>query len=210
MLIYDRKQDPSDTSTPFYAFNPNDRMYTYFLISHYSEDIPTAQVIHDSLTWNVVWWSAPYEKGDKVYFKYPNPIILGSDKFTFSTKGLGESQSVENEKAAAEKVTVYPNPYYAGNSQELSDVEKFVTFYHLVPKTTIRIFNLAGEQVRKLVKDPNDNSQFLRWDLNNDNGLPVASGIYFAYVEQTLSDGSKVTKVLKVFIIQRAQMLKYF
>ncbi len=205
-LIYDRMQDPS-SSKPFYAFNPNDRMYTYFLLTPYKETAPSSASL-DSLTWNLVWWTAPMKKGDSVYVKYANPIILGSDEFTFSTQGLGQTYSVAQEKAAVEKVTVYPNPYYANNPRSVNRFDKFITFYHLPKKATIRLFTLAGDQVRKLVK--NDDTQFYNWDLKNERGLPVASGIYFAHIEMTLSDGSKVTKVLKVFIIQRAQMLKYY
>jgi len=51
-----------------------------------------------------------------------------------------------------------------------------------LPNTaTIRIFNLAGILVRTLVKS--DVSQFTDWDLLNENKLPVAAGMYIAYID---------------------------
>ncbi len=129
-----------------------------------------------------------------------------NDVFSFTAPEVKESAELARE--AVEKVTVYPNPYYAFNPQEPDRFAKFVTFYHLPKKATIRIFDLAGDLVRKLEK--NNDDQFFKWDLKNEKELPVASGIYFAHIEMTLPDGSKVTKVLKIFIIQEAQILQYF
>ena len=77
-------------------------------------------------------------------------------------------------------------------------------------KVTIRIFALNGVQVRKLEKHADASAnvdQFFRWDLNNEAGLPVASGLYIAYID--MPDIGK-TKVLKVFIVQSAEILQYF
>ena len=52
---------------------------------------------------------------------------------------------------------------------------------HLPNKATIRLFNLAGVMVRTIEKD--NNSTYQRWDLANESGLPVASGLYIAYIE---------------------------
>jgi hypothetical protein len=104
---------------------------------------------------------------------------------------------------------VFPNPYYAFNAAETNRFARFVTFNNLPPKATIRIFNLAGQLVRRLDKD--DTSQFLRWDLANQANFPVASGIYVAHLEMTLpTDNSMVTKVLKVAIIQEQEILNSY
>ncbi len=147
------------------------------------------------------------EAGTVVRFITNKPNAT-TDTFTFTAPAV--EQSVALEKSAAEKVTVFPNPYYAGNAQESNRFNRFVTFYHLTEKATVRIFNLGGEQVRKLEKPASNTTQFMQWDLRNGNSLPVASGIYFAHVEMTLSNGSKVTKVLKLFVIQRRQQIKFF
>jgi hypothetical protein len=59
--------------------------------------------------------------------------------------------------------------------------------------------------VRKLNKD--DTTQFMKWDLRNSNNLPVASGPYIAHIE---SADMKESKTLKVFVIQRNQVVQYY
>jgi hypothetical protein len=105
-------------------------------------------------------------------------------------------------KQSAENVGVYPNPYYAFNPAETNRFFRYVTFNNLPRKATFRIFNLAGQMVRTLQKD--DDSQFFRWDLNNQNQFPVASGIYIAHIDMP---DIGVTKVLKVAIIQEQEVL---
>lgn len=137
----------------------------------------------------------------------PARVITVNDIFEFKTPA--PQKGVAYEKASAEKVGVFPNPYYAFNPAETNRLVRFVTFNNLPPQATVRIFNLAGHKVRTLQK--NDPSQFLRWDLNNDDNFPVASGMYIAHIEMTLpSDGSKVTKVLKIAVIQEQEVLDVF
>ncbi|RMH78582.1 MAG: hypothetical protein D6681_19955, partial [Calditrichaeota bacterium] len=134
----------------------------------------------------------------------PNTV---EDVFSFTTPAPVFSQSAAKEDI--EKINVFPNPYYAFNPQETSRFERFVTFSHLPKKVTIRIFNLAGVLVRTLTEEdkasPDD--QYLRWDLKNEADLPVASGIYFAHIDMPELGA---TKVLKVFIIQRQEILEFF
>ncbi len=190
------------------------REYTFIMNSDYNEGAD-----YDNVNWgpvsDVLYAIWPQARGSRSYLLapfefnvYANHVNSAADKFVFDAPAVEESVALEKEDA--DKVTVFPNPYYAGNSQETGRFDRFVTFYHLPKKATIRIFNLAGEQVRKLETPSNNTSQFLKWDLRNDNALPVASGMYFAHVDMTLSDGSSATKVLKLFIIQRRQQLEFF
>lgn len=128
-----------------------------------------------------------------------------TDQVKFNVQSPGKIESLELAKADAEKVGVYPNPYYAFNPAETNRFVRFVTFNKLPAKATIRIFNLAGQLVRTLTKD--DPSQFLRWDLNNEYNFPVASGIYLAHVDMPEVG---VTKVLKVAIIQEQEVPDVF
>ena len=59
--------------------------------------------------------------------------------------------------------------------------------------------------VRTIVKSGGD--QFQRWDLQNENGLPVASGLYIAYIDMP---DLGTTKILKFAIIQEQQILDRF
>jgi hypothetical protein len=108
-------------------------------------------------------------------------------------------------KVDAGNVGVFPNPYYAFNPNEISRLVKFVTFNRLPAKAKLRIFNLAGQLVRTMDKD--DPTQFITWDLNNQDNFPVASGMYIVHVDMpTLG----ATKILKVAIIQEQEVPRVF
>ncbi|MCH7732367.1 MAG: T9SS type A sorting domain-containing protein, partial [Candidatus Marinimicrobia bacterium] len=130
-----------------------------------------------------------------------------ADVFRFTTPV--PTTSVALDEFSADKVGVFPNPYYAFNPAEISKLARFVIFNNLPPTMTIRIFNLAGQLVRKLEKK-DDPSQFMKWNLLNHNSLPVASGMYIAYVEMTLPSGGEATKVLKLAIIQEQEVLDVY
>jgi hypothetical protein len=108
-------------------------------------------------------------------------------------------------RADVERINVFPNPYYAFNPSEPNRFNRFVTFSHLPQNATLRIFNLAGVQIRRLEK--NSDAQFLRWDLQNEDNLPVASGVYIVHID--MPDLGK-EKVLKVYIIQGEEILQFF
>jgi len=76
-----------------------------------------------------------------------------------------------------------------------------VRFINLAPKSTIYIYSSAGELVRKLEHD--DNTGVESWDLNNDEGKPVAGGVYLYYVEAFKSQGREELKASgKVAVIK--------
>ncbi|MFC2133493.1 T9SS type A sorting domain-containing protein [Bacteroidota bacterium] len=122
--------------------------------------------------------------------------LTSEDVFTFTTPGVIED--TELAKFDVEKINVFPNPYYGGHSNELSQYQNYVMFNHLPKRAAIRIFNLAGHLVRTLHKD--DDTQFYLWDLQNENRLLAPSGLYIIYIE--MPDLQKV-KVLKLAIVQR-------
>ena len=103
------------------------------------------------------------------------------------------------------KINVFPNPYYALNTAETNRFIRFVTFNFLPQKATVRIFNVAGQLVRVLEKD--DDTQFLRWDLNNQSNFPVASGMYIVHIDMP---DVGATKILKVAVIQEQEILEIF
>jgi len=124
-------------------------------------------------------------------------VNLPADTFQYVLPA--PQKTTANEKASIDKIKVFPNPYYAFNPAETNRFVRFVTINNLPPKVKIRIFNLAGQLVRTIDKDNTD--QFQRWDLNNQDNFPVASGIYIAHLECTLASGEIVSKVLKIAVI---------
>ena len=109
--------------------------------------------------------------------------------------------SKEVAKERIDDVGVFPNPYYGTHALEVSKYDRYMRFINLPKKATVRIFNLAGSFIQKIEKD--DNTDFLDWDVRNKDGLPVASGMYIAYVELP-GVGSKV---LKLAVILEAQYI---
>jgi hypothetical protein len=104
-------------------------------------------------------------------------------------------------KQDLDKVGVFPNPYFGTHALEVNKYNRYMRFINLPKKATIRIFNLAGTYIHKLDKD--DSSDYLDWDIKNRDGLPVASGMYIAYVEMP----GVGTKVLKLAVIIEAQYI---
>jgi hypothetical protein len=131
-------------------------------------------------------------------------LFTAADAFSFSAPTVGYDLNKAKDDVAL--INVFPNPYYGVNQQELTKYSRFVTFSHLPAKATMRIFNLAGQLVRTIVKD-DANAQFQRWDLLNENLLPVGSGLYIVHID--MPDLGK-TKILKVAIIQEQQILDIF
>ena len=132
-----------------------------------------------------------------------NHVNTLADVFSFEVPGTSFDAELQKEDVAL--INVFPNPYYGVNEAETSPYNHFVTFSHLPQRATVRLYDLAGNLVRALEKS--DPDPFLRWDLNNHNGLPVASGIYLAHIE--LPDIGR-NRVLRVVILQEQQFLESY
>ena len=204
LVIWDREGNPTVDGGA--VWNQTSRIYTWIVNTAYSPDLidVTSQVVADNATWNVVSYLSAFTTGDVVKINYDNPIQIGIDTYTFSP-AAATFANTDKAREETERINVFPNPYYGVNSEELNKYNRFVTFSHLPTKATIRIFNLAGVLVKTIEKDNLD--QFQRWDLLNQNGLPVASALYIVYIE--LPDLG-TTKILKVAIIQEQQILDRF
>jgi hypothetical protein len=125
-----------------------------------------------------------------------------NDVFRFTTPKV-----VYDEKLALdeiEKINVFPNPYYGSYRNEFNKYDRHVTFSYLPQRAVIRIFNLAGQLVRKLEKDSPD--QFFRWNMLNEDYYQIPSGLYIVHIELPDYEKSKILKlaiVTEVFIPDR-------
>ena len=127
------------------------------------------------------------------------------DLFEFTT--TAPTSSDELLATDLDRINVFPNPYYASNSQETNRFDHFVTFNHLPDDqtdVTIKIYSIDGVLVRKLESMANEN-QYLQWDLRNNSNLPVASGPYVAHVNTAHGE-----RILKLYIVQRNQVVQYY
>ncbi len=150
----------------------------------------------DTVRWN---------EGDilTIYPNYPlstrRVYEFVAKKQTFDDKLLMQTQ--------INRIKVYPNPYFGYNKAEKSNTDRFVTFSNLPSNFKIRIFSLSGDLIRTISNTEYDlNNPFVKWDLKNDFGIYVASGIYIAHIE--IPEVGE--KILKIVIIQPDQSYNPF
>ena len=138
-------------------------------------------------------------------YPYTNESVY---EFTTSSNTLSD----DGKKALFDRVNVYPNPLYGFNtatSYTNSPADApFVTFSNLPDEVSIKIYSLSGQLLRTLgVEDKSSpSSPFLNWDLENESGLRVASGMYFAIVSSPVY-GEKILKFS--IIMPQKQIQKY-
>ena len=81
-----------------------------------------------------------------------------------------------------EQVAVVPNPFKESAEWDPAPNQRRVHFIHLPANSTVRIYTSAGELLRTLKQDPNSSpggtTGELEWDLKNEQGNSVVSGIY--------------------------------
>lgn len=178
------------------------RDYIIPIMSDYLGDEIAKTMTFTPLDSNATWFMFFEQKGESVWshgdvylVEFPNPIVPGLDEFTFSTKGLETTYSAILAKNELDRIGIYPNPYYALNPQEIDRAAKFVTFHHLPEHAIIRIFNLAGQFIRRI---DHYGDQFGRWDLRNQNNYLVASGMYIIHIEIP----GLGNRILKLAVIQ--------
>ena len=170
--------------------------------------IPDASAGEDNLPFMWIVFAdrrqeARFPQDGDTFLMVANHVNTTDDQFTFTVPGSEASDDFLAEDI--KKINVFPNPYLGANTAETSRYSKFVTFSHLPPKAVIRIFDFSGTLVRTIEKD--DPAQFTRWDLNNENQLPVASGMYVAHIQ--LPDVGK-SKIVKMAVVQEQQFLENF
>ncbi|MEO8514682.1 MAG: T9SS type A sorting domain-containing protein [Ignavibacteria bacterium] len=113
------------------------------------------------------------------YQQSPGTVtVIETGNTTAPTIGSTELASSRGELST---VRVVPNPYYGGQSQESSPFDRFVKFMNMPKTATIYIYSLNGNLVRQINKD--DNNTSINWDLLNTDRIPIASGIYIAYID---------------------------
>ena len=169
----------------------------------YIRDIPYA-----SVAWGSNPTSDTYSADDEIYGRFtfyqapgssatapaPGRILIrggsycSGDVFAFRTVPAGSAPGTIVQRDMS-KVRAVPNPYYAHSQYELTQFNRILKFTNIpgAREVTIKIFNLAGDRVRTIRKSASNgddmSSSQITWDLNTDNGIPVASGVYIARIE---------------------------
>jgi hypothetical protein len=111
-------------------------------------------------------------------------------------------------------INIVPNPYYGYSAYEINELSTTVKITNLPPKSTVTVYTLDGRFIRQFKRDEraSENNlsqnpgarykQFapdLEWDMKNDKGIPVASGVYLI----NISAEGLGQRTLKFFAINR-------
>ncbi|MCS6934997.1 MAG: hypothetical protein NZM35_07590 [Chitinophagales bacterium] len=125
-------------------------------------------------------------------------------RYQFSTRGLGPTEeNKELAKNALDLIRVVPNPYLAYSTYETDQNSNRVKITNLPNVCNITIYALDGTIIRRLTRsigvdqatnqridisdgnraDDSNLTNAIEWDLKNDKGIPIGSGIYLFHVE---------------------------
>ena len=147
------------------------------------------------------------------YYSNSNATTDCSPVYEFSTEG-STSRSVSSVgQSAMDLIRVVPNPYLSVSGYENSQVDSRVKVVNLPSQCVVSIFSLSGSLIRQFnfdqtdskpyasvgngeanTKSRGDNFQtFLEWDLKNQKGVPIASGVYIIHINSN-KFGDKVIK----------------
>jgi hypothetical protein len=127
-----------------------------------------------------------------------SPVVGGltpGDRYSFRVfaqnhQGIKTAVSIEKEAtlppSTVDGARGYPSPFRPG------DGATGIMFDRIPPETAVRIFTMDGQRVKTLTTDGDGRVQ---WDLTNEDGNSVASGVYLVLVEK-----NGVRKKLKVML----------
>jgi hypothetical protein len=114
-------------------------------------------------------------------------------QYTFTLQG---QSVVTNQRDVAckalELVRVVPNPYYAYSTYEEGQIATFSRITNLPKRAQITIYTLNGTLVRRINKD--DVATWTDFNMRNDSGLPISSGIYLFHVKDPATGCEEIVK----------------
>jgi hypothetical protein len=112
----------------------------------------------------------------------------GHPRYRFKIDGRARAAlnavQVEN---ALDSVKVIPNPYYGFSQYETSQFTQTVKISNLPGKCKVTIYSLDGKFIRQYERNEQYESYDqiapdVEWDLKNNKGIPVASGVYLIHI----------------------------
>jgi hypothetical protein len=137
----------------------------------------------------------------KLRVNNPYEVEVGTGDFSgyptyrFKIDGLqAEELDDEGVESALDLINVVPNPYYGFSDYEVTQFNNTVKITNLPAKCIVTIYSLDGKFIRQYDRDelggvPKgtaiDLNQVLpdvEWDLKNNKGIPIASGVYLIHV----------------------------
>ncbi len=122
-----------------------------------------------------------------------NPENDNYPMFKFSTHSLSSVKGNASGygTTALDKINVVPNPYYGASEYEQTQLDNIVKITNLPERCIVSIYNANGGLIRRFDKDNSDS--FITWDLKNQYGVTIASGMYIIHIKSP-DLGEKVVK----------------
>jgi len=94
---------------------------------------------------------------------------------------------------------IYPNPLVTDGS--VLNTAAVIDWYIAAPgEITVKIYNVAGELVRRM--DGDLNLKPMTWDLKEQNGQEVSSGLFIIVLQAKVKDGRRETIATKLAVIK--------
>ena len=137
------------------------------------------------------------------------------NKYLFSFEGAQADEITTQYEidSQLDAINVVPNPYYGYSAYETNQFTNTVKITNLPAKCTVTIYSLEGKFIRqykrnesRMDKDANNAavlrgqvSPAIEWDMKNNKGISVASGVYLIHVN---ADGLG-ERVIKWFGVAR-------
>lgn len=148
------------------------------------------------------------------FYSMEVPVVTGIYVTTLDMPdGTGETIGVPSYSVSPNGVNVFPNPYVESGIPPL--LGNYLVFNHMDVKGTVVIIRAQRPEerahqntsylgttvppgkatiLRTLHKD--DPSRFLRWDLTDDTGAAIPSGVYRAFYYGPTIDGIKFLDII--------------
>ena len=145
----------------------------------------------------------PYLATDvTIKLRVNEPYTIESGKlpvYEFNTDDIYASANQNTTaKPNLDKANIVPNPYYGFSEYEKSKINNEIKITNLPKECTVKIFTLDGALVKTLKKDTDDQT-FISWNLNNEQGINIASGLYIFHINAP----GIGEKIIKWFGVQR-------
>ena len=169
-----------------------------------TEDLSSFRAVYRNLSWVMQPMLAPEQEllatqarvRIRINKEYDEYEITGDNdggpKYEWSMDNFSTITSdQETAENALDIINVVPNPYYAFSLYERDRRDTRVKITNLPDRCKVRIFDTSGKLVRAFDKDSPITS--IDWNLQNEEMIPIASGIYIIHVDVP-GVGEKVVK----------------